>query len=183
MSRRILLGVLACSLFLASGCRSGGRYAIGYAPSPIEVPVTANSVPGSQARALVSILGVARAEDGRPDRVEARLRIENLGSVEAGVPADGFSLVAADLVPFGPPNVAPGPVTIPPGDAGTVDAWFALPAGRGVDNVDWSGLNLRFAVEFAGARVTSGATFTRSVYPYWRDEPRWRVGIGIGHHW
>ena len=170
----------AALLALALGaCATSTWYSIHYAPSIVEVPLSADSVPGSQVRALATVLGVARAGDGRPDRVHVSLRIENLGTVEARVPADGFGLVGGDLAAFEPARLRGEAPTVPPGQSALVEVWFPLPAGRNVDLVAWNGLNLRFAVEFQGTRVTTGATFTRLDWPYWYDAPHVHMGVGF----
>jgi hypothetical protein len=40
---------------------------------------------------------------------------------------------------------------------------------------------LRLAVEFAGTRVTTGASFSRVVVAY-ASEPNVTVGFGVGYH-
>ena len=69
----------------ATSCTTSRWYDTRYQPAPLETRVTANAVAGSQVRALVSVLGVARAseEEGHGDQVEMRLLLENLGTVEA----------------------------------------------------------------------------------------------------
>jgi hypothetical protein len=171
---------LCLSALALAACAAGAWHPISYAPPIVEVPLASTSVLGSQVRALATILGVARAREGLPERVLASLRVENLGTVTARVPADGFGLVAGDLAAFGPATVRGEAAPIPPSGSGLIEVWFPLPEGRGADDVDWTGLNLRFAVEFEGSRVTTGATFTRSDFPYGYGEPRMHVGLGFG---
>ena len=164
-----------------ASCTTSRWYDVRYQPAPLEAEVSAQAVPGSQVRALVSVLGVARADEkeGRPRQVEMRLRFENLGTVEAKVVEDGFSLVSADLVSFARAALAPNSdLTVPAGQTRTVDVAFAAPER----DVDWSGLNLRFTLSFADVRVTTGGTFHHIVYaPY--DPVQWHVGVGYSTCW
>lgn len=175
---RALFAVVALA---AASCSTSRWYDARYQPAPLEVEVAATAVPGSQVRALVSVLGVARpdAKAGRKRQVEVRLRLENLGSVEAKVDADGFSLVSADLVSFEKALLAPNADrSVPAGETRTIDLAFAVPERE----LDWSGLNLRFTLSFADVRVTTGGTFSRAVYvPY--EPVHWHVGFGYAHGW
>lgn len=181
LSSLALISLLSASL---AACTSSRWYGISYQPAPLEVAVASTSVSGTQLRVLASVLGVARADDSTPAHVEMRLRAENLGSVEAKVRGDGFSLVSADLAQFGAPRVQPsGDTTIAPGKDATIDLSFALPAGRGVNDVEWSGLNLRFTVEFQGSPVTTGMSFARVSPVRMYEEPRWSFGFGVGTRW
>ena len=165
----------------ASACQSSRYYDAHYLPAPLEVEVASQTVPGSQVRALVSVLGIARADEkaGVSRQAEIRLRLENLGTVEARVAEDGFALVTADLQAFGAARIAPGTVlAVPAGETRSLDVAFDAPGG----DVDWSGLNLRFTLTFDGARVATGGTFARAAYP--PIEPvHWHMGIGYGHRW
>lgn len=176
-SMRILLAVAA----LATSCSTPRWYDARYQPAPLEVEVAANAVPGSQVRALVSVLGVARPneKEGRARQVEMRLLFENLGSVEAKIVADGFSLVSADLVSFErAPLAQDAQRSVLPGETRTIDLAFVAPERE----LDWSGLNLRFTLSFEGVRVATGGTFTRTVYvPF--EPVHWHVGIGVVDGW
>jgi hypothetical protein len=177
-SLRLMAALVA---FGSASCTTSRWYDTRYQPAPLEALVTATAVPGSQVRALVSVLGIARpsAEEGHGDQVEIRLRLENLGTAEAKVVEDGFSLVSADLVPFAKPVFAPNTApSVPPGETRTIDCAFPAPEHP----LDWSGLNLRFALSFADVRVTTGATFNALVYlPY--DPVHWHVGVGYTNSW
>ena len=72
----------------------------------------------------------------------------------------------------------PPPLT---SENGSLDASFPFPAGRTADTINWSGLNLRLAVEFNGTRVTTGASFSRVVVAY-ASEPNVTVGFGVGYY-
>jgi hypothetical protein len=178
-----LLARLLVALVLAglSACTTSPWYPLAFAPAPVEVAAAASTVPGSQARVLVSILGVARAEEAEPDRVLVRVRLENLGTVAADVPGDELQLLSADLAPFGKARVVAPALHVDPGQDGTLDASFPFPDGRTAETIDWSGLNLRIAVDFAGARVTTGASFSRIIALYDPD-PRVTFGFGVGYH-
>ena len=177
-SQRILAVLVA---FGSVSCTTSRWYDTRYQPAPLETRVTASAVAGSQVRALVSVLGVARAseEEGHGDQVEVRLMLENLGTVEARVEQDGFSLVSEDLVSFAKTVFAPNTAqSVPPGETRTIDFAFAAPERP----LDWSGLNMRFTLSFGGTRVTTGGTFNALVYlPY--DPVHWHVGVGYGYGW
>lgn len=174
------LGVALLALFVSS-CASSRWYDARYLPAPLEVEVASQAVPGSQVRALVSVLGIAKpeAEAGKPKRAEVRLRFENLGTTEARVAEDGFALVSANLIAFGRAEIAPGTdLVVPAGSTRSLDVSFTAPE----KDADWSGLNLRFTLTFDGVRVATGGTFSRAVYA--PVEPvHWHMGIGYGYHW
>lgn len=171
----------AALVVLASACQSSRYYDAHYLPAPLEVEVASQAVPGSQVRALVSVLGVAKADEqaGVSKQAEIRLRLENLGTVAARVAEDGFALVTADLQAFGAARIAPGvDLAVPAGGTRSVDVAFDAPGG----DVDWSGLNLRFTLAFEGVRVATGGTFTRAAYR--PIEPvHWHMGFGYGYRW
>jgi len=181
MSTLLARRIVALVLLGLAACTTSPWYPVQFAPAPVEVAVTANTMPGSQARLLASVLGVERAHEAAPDRVQVRVRLENMGTVAVDVPHDALALLSADLVSFGKPQVVPATLHVEPGKDGTVDASFPLPAGRTVDTIDWSGLNLRITVDFAGARVTTGTSFSRIVALYDPD-PRVTFGFGVGYH-
>lgn len=178
-------------LALLSGCRSTWHDAR-FVPSPLEVGVTAAGEPRAEARALLSVRGVRRATGGQPAQVEVNLRLENLGDVPLALDPEGFDLVTSDLISFQPPQVEP-----PAGDEvapGAQALWvlrFATPEGRGVDDLDWSGVNVRFRVVFGERAVITGVTFDRLAVavpayydPWWGPYPyhgsRVNVGVGVG---
>jgi len=173
-------------LFLCAACTTSRYYGVRFMPAPVEVEVGTTGVPGSQVRALVSVLGVARpANNGQtPAQVEMRLRFENLGSVEARLVPASMSLVSANLIAFQPAVVAlPGEVTIAPAATQTIDIVFAAPLDKSLDELDWNGLNLRFTLQFKGIGVTTGATFARVDYGPMYYEPAFHFGVAYGHYW
>jgi len=179
MSSSVQRIVLALTVLATSACTTARYYDARYVPAPLDVEVSAQAIPGSQVRALASVLGIARQDEkaGRAEQVEVRMRLENLGTVAARVAPDGFSLLSADLVAFAPAVVPGGAdLAVPAGETRTIDIAFASP-GR---ELDWSGLNLRFALYFDDVRVTAAGTFARTVHV--PIEPvRWRIGFGYSH--
>ena len=175
--------LVIASLCLASACSVPRWYDYGFSPSPNEIEVPSPGDSSADLRVLVSILGISRGEEGKqPDRVEMRMRLENMGSTPAQLLTDSFSLYSADLQVFGPALVAPAQIPpVPSGGSATVDIAFPLPDGRGPDEMNLRGLNMRWTVAFGDRRVTTGATFARTDWraPY-DDYPRVHVGVGFG---
>ena len=173
---RLLTGV---ALLGAAACSTSRYHDARYLPAPLEVEVAAQAVAGSQVRALASVLGIARknSTEGRAEQVEVRVRFENLGTVDARILEDGFSMLSADLAAFASPQLPPDTdLLVPVGESRTLDLAFKLPERE----VDWSGLNLRFALSFQDVRVTAAGTFSRLVYaPV--DPVRWNFGFGYGY--
>jgi hypothetical protein len=170
----------ALALLLTTACQSSRYYDARYFPAPLEREVHADALPGSQVRALITVLGVARAnsDEGRPKQVELRLRLENLGTIPATLVEKDLSLVSADIVPFGPPRIlSPGDLTVPPAESRQFDVAFQAPPNE----VDWTALNLRFGLLFDTTAVVMGATFTRQTYYY--ADPAFHVGFGYANCW
>jgi hypothetical protein len=168
-------------LLLTSACQTSRYYDARYVKMPIEQEVHADAVPGSQVRALVTILGVARPDppSGQQKQVEIRMRFENLGTIPATLIESSLSLLSADLIPFGPARLAPNnDLIVPPGQARQFDVAFPAPPNE----VDWTALNLRFGLQFENTPVVTGATFTRLTY-YPTYDPYWHVGVGYGYCW
>lgn len=177
--------MFALALVVAStgGCASSRWYDYRFVPAPMEVEVSAASVPGGQVRTLVSILGVARkSSDAKRDQVEIRMRLENLGNIPATLEDSGFSLVSADLQSFEPGEVVSATSkTVAPGGSAVFDVHFALPDGKKPSKLDLSGLNLRWTLSFDGTNVTAGATFQRQYIEVYDPGPHWNVGFGYFH--
>lgn len=189
MSRSLLF---ALSLGLVAGCTSTWHDAR-FVPSPLEVGVTAEGEPRAEARALLSVRGVRRAvsAEQRPAEVELQLRLENIGDVPLTLDPAAFDLVTADLISFRAPSVEPSADSeIAPGAQQLWTLRFATPEGYAADDLDWSGLNLRFRVRFGERSVITGVTFDRLVLPtpYYANDPYWgpypypysRVHVGVG---
>lgn len=192
MSRSLLL---LLSLSLAAGCRSTW-HSVRFVPSPLEVGMTAEGEPRAEARALLSVRGVRRAvkSQARPAEVELQMRLENVGEVPMSLDPTGFDLVTSDLVSFRAPVLEPpADREVPPGAQQAWTLRFATPEGYAVDDLDWSGLNLRFRVRFGERVVLTGVTFDRLVVPppgayydpFWGPHPYYpyrshlHVGVGV----
>lgn len=179
-------GAVLVALTLCAACSTSRYYDVRYLPAPVEVEVGSEGVSGSQVRALATVLGVARPTEGGkvPAQVEVRLRLENLGTVDAKLAIAGIALVSANLIAFQPGVVTPTTdVIVAPGATQTVDIAFRVPPEKSTDELDWHGLNLRFALEFKGTTVTTGATFSRVEYAPAYYEPAYHFGFGYGYRW
>lgn len=120
-----------------------------------------------------------------------QLRLENVGLVPLALDAAGFDLVTADLISFRAPAIEPAPeLEVAPGGQQLWTLRFATPEGLTVEQLDWSGLNLRFRVRFGERAVLTGVTFDRALPPpvYYYD-PYWgpyypyspyRSGVHVG---
>lgn len=190
MPRPFLFALLVACL---TACRSTW-HEVAFAPSPLEVGVTAEGEPRAEARVLLSVRGVRRAvpEQQRPAEVEMNLRVENVGEVPLALDPEALDLVTADLISFRPPLLEPAEAgEIAPGGQQLWTLRFATPEGREVEDLDWSGLNLRFRVRFGERSVLTGVTFDRmwpapGYYydPYWGPYPypyssHVRIGVGV----
>jgi len=182
MSSNRFRSLCLATMCLATACSVPRWYDYGFSPSPNEIEVPSPGDSNADLRVLVTILGIARGADKQPDRVEVRMRMENMGATAAQLVPDSFSLYSADLQLFGPPIVVPSePPPVPSGGSATFDIAFPLPDGRGPDDMNLRGLNMRWTVMFGDRRVTTGATFARTDWraPY-DDYPRVHVGVGFG---
>ena len=174
----ILLG-----LALLASCSSSGWYDHRFEPAPIAAAVSNEATAGSQVRALVTVIGIEKGQEGKPDHAVVRVRLENIGTAPALFDPGQTSLLTADLKTFGPPAaMPPGPAEIAPGASGQHDIAFPLPEGRKPKDLDLSGLNFRFTVAFDGKKVTTGMTFARVDWRYYEPYPRVQVGVGVGWH-
>jgi hypothetical protein len=160
--------LLACAVTcLLSACSTSRWYdAYRFSPAPLEAQVTSQADPDAQVRALVTVRGVSRAKEGRPDAVEVRMRLENLGRKAATLVEQSLSLVTADLDSFGRPEV---------------QAERGLTVEPGASKLNLRGLNLRWGLSFAGREVTTGASFQRDVPVRAYSEPGMHVGFGVGY--
>jgi hypothetical protein len=166
---------------LVGACSSSGWYDHRFDPAPIEAAVSHEGTAGSQVRSLVTVLGIEKGDDKRPDHAVVRVRLENIGSVPATYAAEMASLLSADLKAFGPPETAGnGPFEIAPGAVGQYDIAFATPEGRKPRELDLSGLNFRFTVRFDGKPVTTGMTFRRTDWNYYDPGYSSHVSVGVG---
>jgi len=171
----------ALGLSILAGCSSSGWYEHRFDPAPIEVSVSNEGTPGSQIRALVTVIGIAHGKEGHPDAAVIRVRLENLGSAEAKFDAPSSSLLTADLKALGPPQAPPtAGQEIAPGGTGEYDLAFPTPEGKRPADLDLSGLNFRFAILFGEKKVVTGMTFQRTDWRYYDSYPHVQVGVGVG---
>lgn len=171
MNRFALLAVLMCS-----ACST--YYNHTFLPAPLEVQQQVDGDPDSQARALVTIVGIRKPDSkaGTGARFELRMRLQNLGAKPVQLDLDTMSLVSADLVNFGQADARPAPEPIAAGDEAVYDIAFALPDGHSPNDYNLAGVNLGWTVDFGEQRVTTGVTFERYVSS--NSEPRVSVGVG-----
>ena len=175
-------------LVLLGSCASPRFYDQRFQPAPLETEVGTQAVPGSQVRSLLTVIGIERAGEGHGARAVVRIRLENLGTAPTKLETETLSLLSADLVPFGPAELASSepPATpeslVAPGQSATYDVDFPLPAGQKVSSLDLSGLNLRFTLLFGEHKATAGATFRRVEWVYW-DPYYPSVSVGVGYGW
>jgi hypothetical protein len=181
-------------LFLfAGGCST---YIEGYhfvpRPAVALVPATQPNQPPPTA-AIVSVVGVRRGNgsDGVPQSVEVRMRIENNGPEMAVFDPKTMELLDGGLLEFPAPILRPPqPMTLAPGQAVVVGAFFPFPPGRSYATTDLEQLQLRWRVQVGGQEVSQAADFRRVIRayynPYW-DEPYPPygyfgpfVGVGVG---
>ena len=182
LTSRPRLLAFAAVLALCGGCASTW-HDVRFTPAPLEVRLAPDRPAEGQARALLTVEGVRRARKGEPARVEARMRIENLGGVPVLLREESLSLVSADLQGgFAAGEVVGAdPAPIPPGDSGVYEIHFPVARGHDVDDLDWRGLNLKWTVSFEGHEVTTGVTFEgRLPSDAYYDPYRPRVGVGLG---
>ena len=153
---RLALAIVAVSLL--AGCAT--KEAAPYLPTlaPLELST------GEDAGALGALLSVAatQASGEGPARIELRLRLDNDGPRAVTLAPDALEVLTADLGSLGAPEWAPAtPISVPPGASATVKALFSLPAGLDVRSESLRALNVRIALEVAGARQVRAVTFAR----------------------
>ncbi len=173
----ISTGLAACSTF----------HDVRFMPAPQEVLIVDSEVSELFGRALVTVRGVRRAdrESARPAQVEVLMRLENSGTVLFALDAGSLQVSTGDLVTLPAGELVPQvPEPVAPEGAAEVKASFPLPAGKSFADLDWSGLNLRFALRYAERRKVLSASFERvSYYPYgygYGYGPYSSFGWGVG---
>ena len=154
--------ITAALALLASGCNST-YYSHKFLPAPIEAPSAVEGDASSQARVLVTVIGIRRADSsaGEPVQVEARLQVENLGSTPALLEVQGLSLRDSALTEFDPARVSPEPAPIAQGESALYDVRFPLPEGLKFGDLKLQGLSLSWSLGFGSRSVTTGVTFER----------------------
>ena len=146
-----------------------------YAPRPAVAEIRSTSPQQAPAvTAMASVIGVRREDrnEGIPESVEVRLRLENNGAETVVFDVQTLNLTGGQLLPFPPPVVrAPSPITLTPMQSMTLTAFFPLP--RSFHEGDLDSLVLRWIVQVGGQKVSQSVTF-RQVYarvyyydPYW----------------
>lgn len=149
-------------LVLLAACSS--YYGYEYAPAPLEAEVRPRSDAEPAGRVLLTVRGVRKADDGRPAEVELRIRVENLGAAPFSLDTDDLVLLTADLRPLDAPRIEPGPnPRVGPGEVVTLDLYFPFAPGDDPEELDMSGLNVRWTVRFDDHVTTSTSTFERWV--------------------
>lgn len=179
---RIVFSALLALTPLAAGCASEW-YSYSYAPMPAEVPFGSADQPRDQGRALVTVLGIHRADSStqRPAQVEFRMRLENQGQSTLRPLPDTFKLVTAGLEEFAKPVFIGMPAEpLRAGQSATFEIHFPLPAGKEPGDLGLMGLNLNWELEFEGGRRwTCSANFDLVVVPS-TSNVSYGVGIGVG---
>ncbi len=166
---------------LACGCSVyDSRYI--FDPAPADV---ASARPGAAdqepARTLVSVVGVRRPDKKSqlPAGVEIRLRVDNTSPYQVLFDSSSLVLTSAGMDRFPDPILHPAdPVDLRPGDSAVIDACFPFPEGRTPQDMDLSGLGVRWTLVIDGQPVTSNAGFSRQPTGYY-DRHRNRVGVGF----
>jgi hypothetical protein len=179
--RPLALAVLCAPL--AAGCASYRSWSFG--PSPQEHEIALGSPEVVIARVQVAVAGLDDVPDSDPPRVEMRfgLRVANESAETIELATESLELVDGDLRSFGAPSVAPEgggmDLTVEPQTTRRFDLAFGLPDGAEPDELDLSGLSLRFGVVHEGRVRQASARFERG-HPRSRYEPGWNVGVGFG---
>jgi hypothetical protein len=176
MSRLLVLpALLSCAACV------GPWYDYSFAPAPQEARVVDDALPGSQARTLITIAGIRRPVDHEPARVEAGIRIDNLGTTPVRLVPESVELATADLSAFLPTSIQPAAaLELAPGEARTFAIAFDLPPGAEPKDYAFDGIALKFGLDFGrGAAVETSMSFERAyLYP---DSPRVHTSIGVGY--
>ncbi len=172
---------LVLAAALVGGCSVyDSRYA--FDPGPVDVPAARPGAPDAEpVRTLVTVLGVRRADDRSttPPGVDVRLRVDNTSPYPVTLDPAKLVLFSAGLERFAEAIVVPaGPIDLAPGGSGIIDASFPYPEAGTPDEMDLSGLNLRWTLVIDGESVTSSATFGRLPRGYYDRHP-YRIGVGF----
>lgn len=189
-----LASIVAVAALLSCSACTSTWYPYRFSPAPLEVSLASPNDAQAQGRALVTVLGIRRPAEGRPASVDARMRLENFGDKAMTFVADSPRLVTAGLEAFEPAEPSGlDERALAKGEHAVFELRFPLPRGKDHDDLNLQGLNLKFAVDFEGERVTTGVTFERVVSPYrgypygYYDDPFWggpsthvHVGLGVG---
>jgi hypothetical protein len=117
------------------------------------------------ARVLTTVIGVQRASDatGNEPRLHLRILVENLSGQTATLNTDQCQLTTADLLSLSP-IAEPSNPSIPPGGRAEANLYYPLPAHP--DDLNLSGLNLKWSVTLNGNEVVRSSSFERAAYAY-----------------
>jgi len=195
MARRFCLTVSLLLLASVAGC-SPYVDDFQYTPHPAMAEVRSTSPQQAPAvTSLVSVIGVRREDrqEGIPESIEIRMRIENDGSEPAAFDSRTLVMTNGQLVSFPPPIVRPpGPVTAPPMRSVNVTEFFPLPQ-RGPEGGDLDSLQLRWLIQIGDQKISQSVNFRRVYprfyyyepywgYPYWGSPPYfWYGGVVFIH--
>lgn len=156
--------LLALGIALLSSSCTSTYYTHRFLPAPIEAPSAIEGDPSSQARVLLTVVGIRRADkqSGRPVQVEVRMQVENLGSTPARLEVEGLALRDSDLTAFDTAVVVPAvPEPIANGESAVYEIAFPLPAGVAFSDLELRGLHVSWVISFGERRVTTGVSFER----------------------
>jgi hypothetical protein len=176
----LLAGLSACSTYYPH---------YDYTPRPHETQLHARPELGDQpseydrllARVLTTVIGVQRASDatGNKPRVHLRVLIENHSDQSITLNTSQCQLTTADLLSL-TPIAEPGPdPMIVAGATQEVNLYYPLDGNP--DDVNLSGLNLKWSVKIDGNDVVSSSSFGRIEYydTYYDGYPWFGVGAGV----
>ena len=117
-----------------------------------------------------------------PPGVEVRLRVDNTSPYQVTFDPAMLVLFSAGLERFAEPIARPAePIDLAPGGSGMIDASFPFPETGTPEDMDLSGLNVRWTLVIDGESVTSSATFLRLPTGYYDRYPH-RIGVGYQRH-
>ena len=181
MTARIGSMSLVLVVAVVGGCSVyDSRFA--FDPGPVDVPASRPGSPDAEpVRTLVTVLGVRRADDrsAMPPGVDVRLRVDNTSPYQVTFDPAMLVLFSAGLERFAEPIVIPAePIELAPGGSGMIDASFPFPEAGTPNDMDLSGLNVRWTLVIDGESVTSSATFERLPRGYYDRHP-YRIGVGF----
>ncbi len=173
---------------IAPGCASYEAWRFG--PSPQDHEILVGKDPSVLiVRAQVAVHGLEKVSN---DAFQIRwgLRVQNQTAQTIELALDSFELVDADLLSFEPVAVrreTPGPgLVIGPKETALFEVVFPLPPGVRPEDLDLSGLNLRFGVIHEGRVLTANAHFERLERAYYYDPwydpwygPYWHSSVGF----
>lgn len=171
-----LLLLLPAVALLAGAC---GTYRQDYSYEPAPA-VSAQAAP----RLLAAVYGVLRGDDETPAGIDLRVRLE-AGDVTAEIRPEDLALVTADLVPLELVRVEPqGGMIAPSGGAATWRTIWAFPPGRGVGDLDLTGLVFTWHFRAGAESMAATSHFKKTVEPIWwspYDGPWWHGTWGYGY--